>query len=272
MRREDSILCTIIVMVMMTFMAAGVVVLGFAILVGGAGHSENVERVIPETTIEEPETTKQEEQTASETVVEVTEDTEQEATVPDAEQEAKLETKTETQELSPEEIWQQEADYFEGYLLGTTAYDSYRMMKTDYEYNIVLIPEYVYQQYLEATRNLLQDAMSNSEISDKTLEEYNAVVAKIPESEYMQISQDGIMNMQGFQEGVTYYSYMEAVKELRYSSGEMDEEQYQAWLEKMLYREDDITHETVMKRIEYSKQLLSQYGKENIPIPYFWGI
>lgn len=34
-------------------------------------------------------------------------------------------------------------------------------------------------------------------------------------------------------------------------------------------KEEDITHETIIKRIEYSKQFLTKQSKENIPIPYF---
>jgi len=252
MTREDRILCTIIVTVMLLSAVSGVITMAILILAGGARQSENVERVIPETTIEEPENTLQKPVTQEE------------------EQDAKNETEPkEVQELSLEEIWQQEADYLCGYIYGDTIYNNYSTIKGNHELNLNDIPESSYQEYIKATEQLLNESMESSEISDETIERYNAAIADFPDKEYLRFDRESIMSMQGFQEGVIYRSYMEAAKELLYRSGEMTEEQYQAWFEETLYQEEDITHETVMKRIEYSQKLLAEYGKENIPIPYF---
>ena len=245
MRREDEMLSTIIIMVpLLCIIAAGIAIMGlFGTDLISLVFGEKVEQVTPETVVEEtPIPTEQE-------------------------QNSKIEP--ETQELSPEEIWKQEMDYVVGYIHGQMKYISYITIKNKYEFNPDDIPENTYQEYIKAAEQLLSEAMENPEISDESIERYNVVAADIYDEEYLRFDRESIMSMQGFQEGVIYYSYMEAVKELLYCSGEMTEEQYQDWFEEMLYGENELTHETIMERIEYSQKLLAQYGKENIPIPYF---
>lgn len=217
--------------------------------------------------------TQQEEQDTSEAMdKEEAELPQKDTLAPDAEPNTEPENQ---QELSPEEIWQQETDYLLGYILGTTIYDSYEAMETDYEYNIVPMSRYTYQEYCEATEELLKEAITDSEISDKSLKRYNKVLSNIPDREYLKITQDNISSIDGFQEGVTYRSYMEVIKEL-YHSKDITDEQYAEYQERMSFYEneetgeqEDVTHETVMGKIEYAKKILAKNGKEDIPVPYF---
>ena len=36
-----------------------------------------------------------------------------------------------------------------------------------------------------------------------------------------------------------------------------------------IWKESNINNETVMSKIEYAKKVLTEYGKENVTIPYF---
>lgn len=179
-------------------------------------------------------------------------------------------------ELSPEEIQQQETDYMLGYAYGALVYNHYEMIKSEYEFNLSGISEHTYQEVCEAIEELLQEAMQNSEISDSAIEKYNTAVSHIPDKESWQLKQENIGNIQGFQDGVILYSYVSAVNELYYSKVITDE-QYQAYKVQMdsyyVKNENgeiiDTTQTTVPQQIDCSKKILAQYGKENIPIPYF---
>ncbi len=200
----------------------------------------------------------------------------QETVSSNVEQDAKPDTKPENQpELSPEEIQKQEIEYLLGYIYGTTTYDGYETMQIDYEQSIVQMSKYTYQEYREATLEMLKEAMTDLGISDETLERYNKVIGRISNRGYLQIPQDTTLSRQGFQDGVTYSSYRTAVRELYYSK-DITEEQYKEYCERLSFYEDedngeveDINNETVMSKIEYAKKVLTEYGKENVTIPYF---
>lgn len=228
------------------------------------------------TELEKQETQQQEELVLSETMKEETpEILQQEKVESETQPEEKEDTKPEEQELSPEEIWQQEIEYLLGHIYGQITYDFYGATKAKHDLISNDIPEYIYQEYIKATEKLLQEAMENYEISDETIEQYNAAVANISDDDYRKLSKESIVSMQGFQEAIEYYSYMEAIRDL-FLHKDITEEQYKAYYEKASYhendgssKEEDITHETIIKRIEYSKQFLTKQSKENIPIPYF---
>ncbi len=227
------------------------------------------EQVTSDTSGEEAKTPQQE--------MEMPETQQKVETTPEGEPEAKPDTEPEEQELSPEEIWQQETDYLVGHIYGQMTYDNYGAIKGAHSLLSNTIPDDIYEEYIEATERLLQEAMDNSEISDETMKQYNSAVERISDKEHMKLSQEEIKSMQGFQEAIEYYSYWDVVRDLFFSGG-ITEEQYGGYCEKISYNEnavtgeaEDITHETVMRRIEYSKQFLKEYGgKEDIPIPYFY--
>lgn len=218
--------------------------------------------------------TQQEEQVNSEVTSKETPETPtvQETVAPTAENSIE----PELEELSPEEIQQQETDYMLGYAYGALVYNRYEMIKSEYEFNLSEISEHTYQEVCEAIEELLQEAMQNSEISGSAIEKYNTAVSHIPDKESWQLKQEDIGNIQGFKDGVTLYSYVSAINELYYSKIITDE-QYQAYNVQMdsyyVKNENgeiiDTTQTTVPQQIDCSKKILAQYGKENIPIPYF---
>lgn len=270
MRRDDEILSAIIVMMVLPFMVAAAILLPLTGMYDAKRleGSENVEQVTSETSTEEAENVQQE------TAIP---ETQQEVEVtPEAEPEAKHDTEPEEQELSPEEIWQQESDYLVGHICGNMTYDNYGAIKANHDLLTNTIPDDIYEEYIEATEQLLQEAMDNSEISDETIKRYNSALEQISDEYYLKLSQEEIRSMQGFQEAIEYFSYWDVVRDLFFSGG-ITEEQYESYVEKISYHEnavtgeaEDITHETVMRRIEYSKQFLAEHGKEDIPIPYFY--
>ena len=264
MKRDDGALYAL-AMLMLVLLA-----LYAATASGANGNTElaenktrQEEQVISEVTPEEMPETSQQEEPQQETAKNET----------PLEQETGI--KPEEQELSPEEIWQQETDYLMGHIYGQVTYDFYVATKNKHELLSNDIPENAYREYIGAAETLLKEAMENSEISDKTIERYNAATANISADDYRKLTQESIISMQGFQEAIEYYSYLKAVRNLFFSK-DITEEQYNAYYEEVEYYEDDgtgevgmITHETVTKRIEYSKWFLAEHGKENIPIPYF---